>query len=130
MTESRFLLDMRPREADTPGHYDLHLNIGRLLREFRTEPCLDRLCRKMQMTRGEVLKTSTPGACVDPATGEVSINTGYDLDFDEGVLEAMIWSTVSHEVGRILAGDIRRTKHPRPRPRSRSDDDPHASHEP
>ncbi len=129
MKESRFLLGVRPREADTPGYYDLHLDIDRLLRTVRGEPCLDRLCSKMQMTRGEVLKTFTPGARVDPATGEVGINAGYDPGFDEGVLEAMIWSTVSREVGRVLAGDIRRTRHPRPRPRSRSDDDPHAGQE-
>ena len=104
MTKSRFLLDVRPRDADAPGCYDLHLDIDRLMREFRGEPCLDRLCRKTGMTRGEVLKTFTPGATVDPATSEVSINAGYDPDFDEGALEAMIWNVVSREVGLALAG--------------------------
>jgi len=118
MTKSRLLLGVQPREADTSGYYDLHLDIGRLLRTVRGDPCLDRLCSKMRMTRDEVFKTFTPGAYLDPATGEVRINAGYDPSFDEGVLEAMIWNTVSHEVGRVLAGDIRRTKHPRPRPRS------------
>ena len=105
MTKSRFLLDVRPRDADAPGCHDLHLDIDRLMREFHGEQCLDRLCRKTGMTRGEALKTFTPGATVDPATGEVSINAGYDPGFDEGVLEAMIWSIVSREVGRALAGD-------------------------
>jgi hypothetical protein len=72
MTKSRSLLAVRPRDADTPGYYDLHLDIDRLLRKLRGEPCLGRLCRKMQMSRGEVLKTFTPGACVDLATGEVA----------------------------------------------------------
>lgn len=130
MTESRFLLDVQPREADSPGYYDLRLDIDRLLRTVRGEPCLDQLCSKMQMTRGEVLKTLTPGAYRDPATGEVRINAGYDPDFDEGILEAMIWSTVRHEVGRVLVGDIRRAKHPRRQTTSRSDDNPHADQEP
>ncbi len=126
MAKSRFLLDVHPREADSPGYYDLRLDIGRLLRIVRGDPCLDQLCTKMQMTRGEVLKTFTPGAYLDPATGEVSINAGYDPNFDEGVLKAMIWSTVSHEVRRILVGDIRQTKRPRRQPTSQSDDDPHS----
>ncbi len=130
MAKSRFLLDVQPREADSLGYYDLLLDIGRLLRTVRGEPCLDRLCTKMQMTRGEVLKTLTPGAYLDPPTGEVSINAGYDPDFDEGVLEAMIWSTIGHEVRRVLLGDIQQTKHPRRQPTSRSDDNPHADQEP
>jgi len=64
----------------------------------------------MQTTHNEVLKTFTPGACVDPATGEVSLNAGYDPDFDEGVLEAMIWNIVSREVDRALAGDFPQTR--------------------
>ena len=110
MTRKRFVLDVRPRDADTPGHYDLHLDIERLLRELRGEPCLDRLCRKMGATRGEVLKTFTPGACVDSATGEVNLNAGYDPGFDEGALEATIWSIVGDEGGRVLARDTLRTK--------------------
>lgn len=69
MTKSRFLPDVRPRNADAPGHHDLHLDADRLMRAFCGEPCLDRLCRKTGMTRGEALKTFTPGACVDPAKG-------------------------------------------------------------
>ena len=110
MTKSRFLLDVRPRDADAPGCYDLHLDVDRLMCEFRGEPCLDRLCRKTGMTRGGVLKTFTPGATVDPATSEVSINASYDPRFDEGVLEAMIWNVVSREVGRALAGGLPRTR--------------------
>jgi hypothetical protein len=115
MTKSHFLLDVRPRDADAPGHHDLHLDIDQLMRELRGEPCLDRLCRKMGMTRGEVLKTFTPGAYVDPGTGKASINAGYNPDFDEGALETMIWSIVSHEVGCALAGDT-------PRPSARTFD--------
>ena len=84
MAKSRFLLDVRPRDADAPGCHDLHLDTDRLVRVFRGELCLDRLCHKTGMTRGEALRTFTPGACVDPATGEVSINAGYDPGFDEG----------------------------------------------
>ena len=113
MTKSRFLLGVRPRDAAAPGCYDLHLDIDRLMREFRGEPCLDRLCRKTGMTRGEVLTTFTPGATVDPATSKVSINAGYDPDFDEGALEAMIWNVVSCEVGHALAGSLPRTRRPR-----------------
>ena len=76
MVQNRFVLDIRPRDADAPDYHDLQLDIDRLLRELRGDPCLDRLCRKMAMTRGEVLKTFTPGAFVDPATGKVSINAG------------------------------------------------------
>ena len=112
MAKSRFLLDVRPRDADAPGYHDLTLDTDRLMREFRGEPCLDRLCRKTGMTHGEALKTFTPGATVDPATGEVSINAGYDPGFDEGVLEAMIWSIVGHEVGRAMAGNTLRTDLP------------------
>ena len=54
-----------------------------------------------------------PGASADSAMGEVSINAGYDPDFDEGVLEAMIWNLVSREVGRALAGGLPRTRRPR-----------------
>lgn len=112
MTKSQFLLGVRPRDADAPGYYDLHLDVDRLMRTFRGEPCLDRLCRKMQMTRGQVLKTLAPGAYVDPATGKVSINAGYDPGFDEGSLEAMIWTIVGGEVGRALAGDAPETRRP------------------
>jgi len=38
MTKSRFLLDVRPRDADAPGHYDLHLDTDRLMRELCREP--------------------------------------------------------------------------------------------
>ena len=110
MAKSRFLLDVRPHDADAPGYHDLTLDADRLMREFRGEPCLDRLYRKTGMTRGEVLRTFTPGATVDPATGEVSINAGYDPAFDEGVLEAMIWSIVRREVGHALAGGLPRTR--------------------
>ena len=113
MAQNRFVLDVGPRDADAPGYHDLHLDIDRLLRELRGDPCLDRLCRKMAMTCGEVLKTFTPGAFVDPATGKVSINAGYDPGFDEGILEAMIWSIVGHEVGRTMAGSTLRTDLPR-----------------
>ncbi len=122
MTTSRFLLDVRPRDADAPGFHDLHLDADQLMRAFRSEPCLDRLCRKTGMTRSEVLKAFTPGAYADPATGEVSINAGYDPGFDEGALEAMIWSTVSHEVGCALAGDTLRAKHPHIQSKPRADD--------
>lgn len=122
MTRSRFVLDVRPRDADAPGHYDLHLGADRLMRAFRNEPCLDRLCRKTGMTRGEALRTFTPGATVDPTTGEVSLNAGYEPNFDEGVLEAMIWSIVSREVGRALAGDVSRVKRSRARSKRGIDD--------
>lgn len=122
MAKSRFLLDVQPRDADAPGYYDLQLDIDRLMRAFRGEPCLDRLCRKMQTTHNEVLKTFTPGAYVDPATGKVSLNAGYDPDFDEGVLEAMIWNLVSREVDRVLAGDLPRTRRPRARSKPGADD--------
>lgn len=112
MAQNRFVLDVRPRDADAPGYYDLHLDIDRLLRKLRGDPCLDRLCRKMVMTRGEVLRTFTPGAFADPATGKVSINAGYDPGFDEGVLEATIWSIVGHEVGSTMAGNILQTDCP------------------
>ncbi len=82
------------------------------------------------MTRGEVLNAFTPGACVDPATGEVSLDASYDPSFDEGVLEAMIWSIVSREVGRVLAGDSPRTKRPRSRSKPGTDDERHVDHEP
>ena len=123
MTKSRFLLGVRPRDADAPGYYDLRLDADRLARAFRGEPCLDRLCRKTGMTRGETLKTFTPGTYVDPATGGVSINAGYDPGFDEGVLEAMIWNTVSREVRRALAGDFPRPRRPRARPEPETDDE-------
>ena len=122
MTKSRFLLGVRPRNADAPGYHDLHLDADRLVRAFHGEPCLDRLCRKTGMTRGEALRTFTPGACVNPATGEVGINAGYDLGFDEGALEAMIWDVVSREVGRALAGDVPRVKRPRARSKRGTDD--------
>ncbi len=97
--------------------------------ELRGEPCLDRLCRKMGMTRGEVLKTFTPGAYVDPGTGKININGGYNPDFDEGALETMIWSIVSHEVGRALAGDTPRAKRPHVRSKPRADDGCHMGRE-
>ena len=122
MTKNRFLLNVRPRDADAPGYHDLHLDIDRLMREFRGEPCLDRLCHKTGMTRSEALRTFTPGATVNPATGEVSINAGYDPGFDEGVLEAMIWSFISREVGRALAGDVPRVKRPRAPSKCGADD--------
>ena len=117
MAKSRFLLDVRPRDADAPGYHDLNLDADRLMRAFRGEPCLDRLCRKTGMTHSEVLKTFTPGAYVDPVTGEVGINAGYDPGFDEGVLEAMIWSLVNREVGRTLAGDVRGSNARAPNPK-------------
>ena len=130
MTKSRFLLDVRPRDADAPGYYDLRLDADRLVRAFRGEPCLDRLCRKTGMTRGEALRTFTPGACVNPATGEVGINAGYDPGFDEGALEAMIWSIVSRDVGRALTGDAPRVKRPRAQSECGTDDECHVDHEP
>jgi hypothetical protein len=98
MPKSRLVLSAEPRDADAPGYHDLRLDLGRLERRLRGEPCVDRLCRKMAMTRAEVLGTFTPGAYRDPATGEVSMNGGYDPRFDEGALELIIWEVVRAEV--------------------------------
>ena len=129
MAKCRFLLDVRPRDADAPGYHDLRLDIDRLMREFRGDPCLDRLCRKTGMTRGEVLKTFTPGAYADPVTGEIGINAGYDPRFDEGALEAMIWRVVNHEVGHALAGGFRQTRHVRAQSEPRADNKRHVGHD-
>ena len=107
MPKSQLVLGMEPRDADAPGYYDLRLDVGKLERRLRGEPCIDRLCRKMAMTRTEMLNTFTPGFYRDSATGEVSANAGYDPDFDEGVLELMIWEIIRAEVCRILAGEDR-----------------------
>ena len=125
MAKNRFLLDVRPRDADAPDYYDLHLDIDRLMRELRGAQCLNRLCRKMGMTRIEVLKTFTPGAAVDPITRGISINAGYDPSFDEGILEGMIWDIVSPEVNRILACDTSPPQHRQTRPGPRLDDGGH-----
>ena len=129
MTKRRFLLDVRPRDADAPGFYDLRLDADQLMREFRGEPCLDRLCRKVGMTRGEVLKTFTPAAYADPATGEVVINAGYDPRFDEGVLKAMIWNVVNREVSHALAGSLPQTGHVRTRSEPGADNKRHTGHD-
>jgi len=83
----------------------------------------------MEMTGGKVLKTFTPSGYVDPAMGGVSLNAGYDPGFDDGILEAMIWSIVSREAGRVLAGDNPRTKRPRSRSKPGTDDERHVDHE-
>lgn len=102
MTRNRLVLGVHPRDADAPGYYDLRLDAGKLARKFGGEPCVGCLCRKMEMTRGEVLAAFTPGAFLDLATGMVGINAGYDPHFDEGMLEEMIWCIVEDEVTRIL----------------------------
>ena len=107
MPKNQLVLSTQPRDADAPGYFDLNLDTGKLERRLRGEPCIDRLCRKMAMTRAEVLSTFTPGAHLDPATGEVSVNAGYDPGFDEGALELMIWELVRGEVDRLLAGEDR-----------------------
>ena len=107
MPRNQLVLSTQPPDADAPGYYDLHLDAGTLERRLRGEPCIDRLCRKMALTRAEVLNTFTPGAHLDPPTGEVSVNAGYDPDFDEGALELMIWEIVRGEVRRVLAGEDR-----------------------
>ena len=99
----RFILSVEPRDADAPGYYDLRLDIDRLSRQFRGDPCVDRLCRKMDMTRSEVLSHFTPGAYVEPNTGEVSLNAGYDPGFDEGLLEIVIWDIVGREACQAFA---------------------------
>ena len=103
MPKNQLVLGTVRRNADASGYYDLQLDIGMLERRLRTEPCVDRLCRKMARTRAEILNAFTPGAYRDPATGEVSMNAGYDPGFDEGVLELMIWDVVRSEVCRLLA---------------------------
>lgn len=112
MSRTRFVLAIRPRDADAPGTYDLTLDIPKLLREFRGEQCVDRLCRKMDLTRREVLTTFTPGASLDPTSGEISLNGGYDPAFDEGALETLIWDLVSREVGRVLIRNVSRSRLP------------------
>ena len=99
----RFILTVEPRDADAPGYYDLRLDIDRLSRRFRGDPCVDRLCRKMDMTRSEVLRHFTPGAYVEPNTGEVSLNAGYDPGFEEGLLEVVIWNIVGREACQAFA---------------------------
>ena len=100
---NRFIVNVQPRDADAPGYYDLRLNIKNLVRQLRNEPCVDRLCRKMDMSRSEVLRQFTPGAYVNPDTGEVSLNAGYDPDFDEGNLEVLIWAIINMEACQIFA---------------------------
>lgn len=100
MIRNRLVFGVRARDADAPGYHDLQLDTGKLERRFRGDPCVSRLCRKMERTRGEVLAAFTPGAYLDPETGEVGINAGYDPEFDEGILEEMIWSVVRNEVRR------------------------------
>ncbi len=99
---NRFILSVDPRDADTPGYYDLRLDIDKLVRQFRNEPCIDRLCRKMNMCRSEVLRHFTPGVYIIPKTGEVSLNAGYNPDFDEGNLELLIWAVVSKEACKLV----------------------------
>jgi len=36
VTKSRYLLEVRPCDADAPGHHDLHLDIDQLMRDTRT----------------------------------------------------------------------------------------------
>ncbi len=91
----RFILSIEPRDADTPGYYDLRLDINKLMRQFRNEPRIDRLCRKMGMNRSEVLRQFTPGAFVEPNTGEVSLNARYDPEFDEGSFRSITSPTGS-----------------------------------
>ncbi len=98
-----FILSVEPRDADAPGYYDLRLAIDRLSRQFRSDPCVDRLCRKMDMTRSEVLRHFTPGAYIEPNTGAVSLNAGYDPGFDEGLLEVVIWNIVGREACQVFA---------------------------
>ena len=107
MLRNQLVLSTQPRDADAPGYYDLHLDAGKLKRRQRGEPCIDRLCRKMAMTRAEVLNTFTPGVYRNPATAEVSVSAGYDPGFDEGTLELMIWEIIRDEVRRFLAGEDR-----------------------
>ena len=107
MPKNQLVLSTQTRDADAPGCYDLQLDTGKLERRLRNEPCVDRLCRKMALTRGDVLSAFTPGTRRDPATGAISVNAGYDPDFDEGVLELMIWEIIRAEVCRILAGEDR-----------------------
>ncbi len=104
MPKNQLVLSTQTRDADVPGYYDLRLDIGKLERRLRGDPCIDRLCCKMATTRAEVLNTFTPGAYRNPATAEVSLNAGYDPGFDEGVLELMIWGIIRGEVCRVLAG--------------------------
>ena len=98
----RFILRVNLRDADAPGFFDLRLDVAKLGRKLRGEPCVDRLCRKMDMSRSEVLHHFTPGAYADPASGEVSLNAGYDPGADEGRLEALIWAIVSGEARSML----------------------------
>jgi len=63
-----FIFRLDPRDADTPSYYDLRLDIDKLVRQFRNEPCIDRLCRKMSMCRNEVLRHFTPGVYIIPKT--------------------------------------------------------------
>ena len=97
------LVDVRPRDADAPGFLDLRLDLDRLARRLRGEPCIDRLIRKTGLTRAEVLRAHTPGAYLDPGTGALSINEGYDPQSDAGILEHLIWDAVRHEVSKRLA---------------------------
>ena len=103
---SPFIVSIEPRDADAPSYYDFRLDIDRLMRQLRGEPCVDRLCRKMDMTCTEVLRHFTPGAYVEPNTGEVSLNAGYDPGFDEGLLEVLIWAVVGKEVSQIFADHV------------------------
>ena len=93
----------RPRDADAPGFLDLRLDLDRLARRLRGEPCIDRLIRKTGLTRAEVQRAHTPGAYLDPGTGALSINEGYDPQSDAGILEHLIWDAVRHEVSKRLA---------------------------
>ena len=98
MAKTRFLLDTTPRDADVPGFYDLRLDGTKMAAALAGEPTVYRLRRKMGLTTAEVIREFTPGAYLDPATGQVEINAGYDPDHDEGGLEELIWFMVRVEV--------------------------------
>lgn len=98
MAKARFLLDTALQDSEAPGFYSLRLDTAKLARRLSGEPTIYRLCRKMGLTAAEVIREFTPGAYLDPATGEVELSAGYDPDHDEGSLEALIWFEVRVEV--------------------------------
>ncbi len=101
--KARYLQKVGRRDCDTPGCFDLHVDLDKVTRALAGNVHLDRICRlSRELTVLEVVAGHVPGAYLDPATRHVEINAGYDPAYDAGQFEEAIWELIRLEVAQQL----------------------------
>lgn len=68
-----------------------------------------KLCKRVDVDHEEMSHISV---CIDPTTGEVSLNRGYEEHSPQGKAEGALWAEYSEQIEDELYATLRNRKYP------------------